>query len=154
MSINPINSISQDNQEQNQAEAANNEKLPSEILLLIFSHLETKDLARCRVVCRKWQAVASDDSFWRPFFAFPHLLSKNVNAFYACSLKEAGFQSLQLQGHTGWVGCLTVANGRVYSGSGDKTVRVWDVREDLRPKREKTSDFPPSVDNRLSTLKL
>ena len=29
-------------------------------------------------------------------------------------------------GHTGWVNCLTVHGGKLYSGSNDKTIKVWD----------------------------
>ena len=33
-----------------------------------------------------------------------------------------------LEGHTGWVKCVAaLSDGRVVSGSMDKTLRVWDV---------------------------
>lgn len=41
------------------------------------------------------------------------------------------------QGHTGWVYCLEVHNGRLYSGGDDKSIKIWDIKstkllEDLR----------------------
>jgi WD40 repeat protein len=32
---------------------------------------------------------------------------------------------LVLSGHTDWVRCLLVCNGRLWSGSDDKTIRIW-----------------------------
>ena len=32
-----------------------------------------------------------------------------------------------LRGHTGWVICLTVIGNKLYSGSYDSTIRVWDT---------------------------
>ncbi|UZJ51078.1 hypothetical protein CBS101457_000398 [Exobasidium rhododendri] len=39
--------------------------LPTEIVLLIFSHLNPPSLARCQRVCRKWNKLAKEDDVWR-----------------------------------------------------------------------------------------
>ena len=31
------------------------------------------------------------------------------------------------QGHEGWVYCLDVFEGRLYSGGDDRTVKIWDI---------------------------
>jgi WD40 repeat protein len=45
---------------------------------------------------------------------------------------EAGKLALTLSGHTGLVTCLALAadGKRLYSGSADRTVRVWDFGGD------------------------
>jgi len=40
------------------------EKLPSEIVHLVFTHLRKPELARAALVCRKWAAVAADPRLW------------------------------------------------------------------------------------------
>ena len=32
----------------------------------------------------------------------------------------------EYEGHTDWVNCLTINDGKLYSGSADKTIKVWD----------------------------
>ena len=39
----------------------------------------------------------------------------------------SGTQIATLQGHTGWMGCLIVHNNILYSGSGDRTIRAWNL---------------------------
>jgi WD40 repeat protein len=31
-------------------------------------------------------------------------------------------------GHKGWVLCLVINNGRLFSASDDRTIRVWDIQ--------------------------
>ena len=40
------------------------QKLPSEIVHLVFTHLRKPELARAALVCRKWAAVAADPRLW------------------------------------------------------------------------------------------
>lgn len=47
------------------------ESLPTEIMLMVFSYLEPKDLGRCSQVSRVWKALAADESLWKaPAAAF------------------------------------------------------------------------------------
>ena len=40
-------------------------KFPDNVLLLVFSHLDTTSLIRASKVCKKWYALAKDGSLWR-----------------------------------------------------------------------------------------
>ncbi|VDP32343.1 unnamed protein product [Soboliphyme baturini] len=42
-----------------------NRKLPKELLLKIFSHLDVLSLCRCAQVCRAWNLLALDGSNWQ-----------------------------------------------------------------------------------------
>ena len=46
------------------------QKLPSELLQHVFSHLLKRDLAHAALVCRKWGGVAADPRLWNRF-TFP-----------------------------------------------------------------------------------
>jgi WD40 repeat protein len=46
----------------------------------------------------------------------------NILGWSAMDKKRNG---VCLQGHTDWVRCLLVCNGRLWSGSDDKTIRMW-----------------------------
>jgi hypothetical protein len=40
------------------------DKLPNEILMKICSHLKFKDLLKSARVCRKWNKIVNDPTFW------------------------------------------------------------------------------------------
>ena len=42
-----------------------NQGLPTEILMTIFSYLDPRDLCRVSQVCLAWNTVAMDHQFWR-----------------------------------------------------------------------------------------
>merc|ERR1711907_658003 len=42
-------------------------------------------------------------------------------------ITPSGIQLYTLRGHTSYVYCLTVVGDKVYSGSDDETIRVWDT---------------------------
>ena len=46
------------------------QRLPSELLQHVFSHLLKTDLAHAALVCRKWAGVAADPRLWNRF-TFP-----------------------------------------------------------------------------------
>jgi hypothetical protein len=41
--------------------------LPDEVLIEVLSFIEPKDMARCQMVCRRWNAVSLDESLWQRF---------------------------------------------------------------------------------------
>merc|ERR550534_2093954 len=43
------------------------ERLPSELLHHVFSHLLKPDLAHAALVCRKWAGVVADPRLWNRF---------------------------------------------------------------------------------------
>lgn len=42
------------------------DSLPDELILLIFSYLDVKELSNIAVICKKWNYLSSTDSLWRP----------------------------------------------------------------------------------------
>ncbi|AVD69356.1 ORF019 [Saltwater crocodilepox virus] len=44
------------------------ERLPEEVLSMIFDRLGVEDLLVCRAVCRRWMAAADRDRHWRRVF--------------------------------------------------------------------------------------
>ena len=102
-------------------------RIPDELLLMILRYLKPQGLANCRVVCRRWDRVAGDNTLWRPHFIFPKSLGRKVNALAACRLKSSAMRANVLRGHTNWVSCVAVAEGRIISGSDDHTLRIWDL---------------------------
>nr|XP_039263451.1 F-box only protein 15-like [Styela clava] len=42
--------------------------LPNELLFKVFKYLDVKSLLSCASVCKRWQEIADDDSFWKVFY--------------------------------------------------------------------------------------
>ena len=45
-------------------------RMPDELLVMIFKYLKPQDLVNCRAVCRRWHRVAGDNTLWRQHFIF------------------------------------------------------------------------------------
>lgn len=41
--------------------------LPDEVLFEVLAYLEPKDLGRCMLVCRRWNAIADEERLWKKF---------------------------------------------------------------------------------------
>ena len=54
------------------------------------------------------------------------ILGKELSAFDRLSEPQEKTNERALQGHTDDVTCLTYVDGKLYSGSADGTVRIWD----------------------------
>ena len=61
------------------------QKLPSEIVHLVFTHLRKPELARAALVCRKWAEVAADPRLWDAL-GFP----LNVTCRYCSDIARLG----------------------------------------------------------------
>ena len=61
------------------------QKLPSEIVHLVFTHLRKPELARAALVCRKWAEVAADPRLWDTL-RFP----LNVTCRYCSDIARLG----------------------------------------------------------------
>jgi WD40 repeat protein len=94
---------------------------PDELMLMVLERLSSAPLwsGACERVCQRWARLMENASIVR--------LKRNRRwAAY-----EAGvIKPRRLEGHTGAVWTLAVGlDGKVYSGSGDKTIMVWSGRE-------------------------
>jgi hypothetical protein len=41
--------------------------LPDEVLFIVLTFLEPKDLGKCQFVCRRWNAISLEESLWKRF---------------------------------------------------------------------------------------
>ena len=118
--------------------------VPQEIMLQIFSNLSAPDASKASRVCREWNLLLNDNDLWKIFFNRDFKprgdSSKVENAqkdYKACyilgsNLTNGVCAQHVLRGHTGKVECLAYANEFLFSGSQDKTIRVWHNRTLIR----------------------
>jgi hypothetical protein len=93
------------------------ESLPDELILMIMLMLPFVTLwgGVCERVCRRWERLME---------SAPIVLRKREERWAA--YEEGLIRPSMLSGHTGTVPALAVGlDGKVYSGSTDKTIRVW-----------------------------
>jgi WD40 repeat protein len=91
--------------------------LPDELLILILLLVpfETLWTGRCAGVCRRWRAVAESGPVQR---------RKRKGKWEAYA--KGWIQPRRLEGHTKGITCLAAGlGGTIYSGSVDRTMRVW-----------------------------
>ncbi|KAF2073817.1 hypothetical protein CYY_004875 [Polysphondylium violaceum] len=122
--------------------------LPVEIVVEIVGNLSYKDVLNVSLVCTEWFYLAQEEILWRSvyqtyFVYHPNrelALSKPQNhsdqhwreIFKEHHFREAKwsgdrYQESHLIGHTGTVWALHMDAERVYTGSFDKTAKVWDI---------------------------
>jgi WD40 repeat protein len=93
------------------------ESLPDELIVMIVLMLPFATLwsGACKRVCRRWNRLME---------SAPIVRRKREGRWAAY---EAGvLKPQQLEGHAGYVWALAIGlDGKVYSGSRDKTIRVW-----------------------------
>ena len=65
---------------------------------------------------------------------------------FACSNFKTGHCLKTMQGHTGWVWSLQGVGYQVWSGSGDKTIRIWASEDVSQPRPNNTlSAVSPNI---------
>ena len=151
-------------------------RLPPELLEKIFTLLKASDLAKFLSISCSWNRAAQDTNAWsilfrRDFrFAYHRLLSivqalpafqqkeiKWPRAYAECSLNnELWCQQQVLNGHTERVTHLTsLADGRIATGSWDKTVRIWSLKGEetivLKGHTDSVHCLAPLADGRIAT---
>jgi WD40 repeat protein len=108
----------------------------------ILMNLGFKDISTFSLVCRKLNYITSQDDLWKKLYnryLLPRNLSmdcsrgfynacKNYSAFDLNFRKQGVFSTNVFLGHGGRVNSLTVANGQLFSGSDDHTIRMWDIK--------------------------
>jgi WD40 repeat protein len=116
--------------------------LPSEILLLVASYLDTPSLGRILVTSRLFRAILSQDSLWslRCLWKWgPRKHTRHCRDLTECwkkrfdrveladlAMKQGRARPTDYSGHVGTVTCLQLlSGGRVISGSDDGSMLLW-----------------------------
>jgi len=111
--------------------------LPDEVVIQILNHLNVGELATCGLVCRQLSELSQDNFLWKDLFKsmFPSCNPSGIADFRkACqdqllyrNMTNGVYASQTLTGHKDVIRSLVVADGKLFSGSGDKTIMVWDI---------------------------
>jgi hypothetical protein len=93
------------------------ESLPDELIVMIMLMLPFATLwsGACKRVCRRWNQLME---------SAPIVRRKREGRWAA--YEEGVITPQEIEGHTGYVWALAIGlDGKVYSGSEDKAIRVW-----------------------------
>ncbi|CDR33726.1 F-box/WD repeat-containing protein [Criblamydia sequanensis] len=119
--------------------------LPDEILLHIFSSLGLEALANSSLTCKRWNALSFDPFVIRNIFfkLMPQTAERYKNRgldakdkdFFLSSLKSnarIGSSKIQplnrlLIKSVDRINCWQIVDGKVFGGSYDGTIRIWDI---------------------------
>ncbi len=111
-------------------------QIPQEIASQILKHLHAPDIKTWPLVCRQWNKMLKDDDVWRILFdhRFPSVNPSRIKNFQSAyqglysNLTKGVYASHTLEGHEDPVYCLAIFDGKLFSGSWDRTVKVWDLK--------------------------
>ncbi len=111
-------------------------RMPQDIITQIFSHLPCQDIARSPLFCRQFNKMLKDNDVWRILFyhRFPSVTPSRIknfrNAYQGLhSNPTKGVYALHtFTGHGNSVCCVAVFDGKLFSGSYDDTIKVWDLK--------------------------
>lgn len=131
--------------------------LPTEIVTLVFSHLDASSLKACRNVNKSWAALAVDDLIWKGQYlqqfekqvyvepapiqiggagtGRPNKPMQQWELMYDARKRlnqnwakgDEGGKAVYLSGHTDSVYCVQFDEEKIITGSRDRTIRVWDI---------------------------
>ncbi len=112
--------------------------LPRELIIGIFANLNIHDLRGCKLLSKECTQLSQSNSLWEPLLMarFPHMDSRKVENFHdtykklhilRSNLANGLCASEKLSGHHDAVTSLTTINGKLFSSSKDKTLKVWDL---------------------------
>ncbi len=112
--------------------------LPDEVMIHIFSGLNAQELTTCSSVCKEWRELSQDNVLWKRLFnsIFPTCNSAGIENFKKAyhdqlalysNFANGVYASHTLTGHADGVNSLAVADGKLFSGSSDGTIKVWDL---------------------------
>jgi WD40 repeat protein len=111
-------------------------QMPQDILTQILNYLPGQEIVESALVCRQWNQKLKDNDVWRVLF-YHRFSSVNTtpiqnfrNAYRAIysNLTKGVYASDTFQGHRGTIYCLAIFDGKLFSGSDDKTIKVWDLK--------------------------
>ncbi len=111
-------------------------QMPLEIVTRIFTYLRGEEIAKSAPVCRQWNQMLKDDDLWGTLFSnrFPTVNSSRIKNFKSAyqsldsNLRKGVYASATLKGHGHWVYSLAAFDGKLFSGSLEMTIKVWDLK--------------------------
>lgn len=131
--------------------------LPTEIVTLIFSHLDPQSLKACRNVSKSWAPLTKDSLLWRgqylqqyqkqnyvspapiqiggvgtglpkqPLQQWERMFNARRKIDKNWARGDQGGKGVYLAGHTDSVYCVQFDEHKIITGSRDRTIRVWDI---------------------------
>jgi len=125
--------------------------LPNEVILHIFSYLGAPHLCRITMrTCALFCAIALDESLWQPLY-FDNWGDHRVLAGGVEEHEKINWRGLfrrqsrvesnwwnrgrhsvhTFEGHKGAVRCLQFSGSTLLTGSADKTIKMWDLTDDV-----------------------
>jgi len=119
-------------------------QLPEEIIIGILFQLSPKDVSRSARSCHWLHSVANDNYVWREFahqlspFCNPEKYNRNWKLCYIGMKKRqrgwdegrAGdFEVTTMRGHEDFISCFSFYKSKIFSGSADRTVRIWNSQK-------------------------
>ncbi|KAI5205686.1 WD40 repeat-like protein [Aureobasidium subglaciale] len=133
------------------------EALPTEIVALILSHLDSDSLKSAQRVAKSWSRIAKDPLIWRAQYlqqyekqtyvspapiqiggigtGIPNQPMQHWELMHDARKRidknwtrgDQGGKGIYLAGHTDSVYCVQFDEQKIITGSRDRTIRVWDI---------------------------
>ncbi len=111
-------------------------QMPQDIVTKILAHLPGQEIGTSALVCRHWNQTLKDDDVWRRLFynRFPSVDTsliqnfRNAHQDIYSNLTQGVYASHTLTGHGSLVCSLAIWDGKLFSGSYDNKIKVWDLK--------------------------
>lgn len=112
--------------------------LPVELITKILMGLNRKNILSCGLICKSLNQLTKKDVIWEKLFnrCFPHLHSNEINNFHEgykdCQVfdtncAKGAYTTNGMYGHAHEVISLFISEGKLFSGSGDNSIKIWDL---------------------------
>lgn len=129
--------------------------LPSELVAMVFAHLDASSLVRAERVNKSWHSLASSSPVWKEVFNTKYgvrqhttpppiqmgglgvgskvVPSNGWKKMYKARMtidlrwKAGNASAIYFNGHTDSVYCCQFDETKIITGSRDRTIRVWDL---------------------------
>ena len=110
-------------------------ELPLELVIEILTRLNGEDNRACRLLCKQWNQILNREDVWQSLFEkhFPDINSEKIKNFQEAyklylNLTNGVCTSRTLEGHHSGIKSIVTFDGGFVSGSGDKTIKIWDLK--------------------------
>ncbi len=109
--------------------------MPQDIVTQILTYLHAQEIGTSSLICRQLNQKLKDDDVWRILFdhRFPTINPRTIENFQSAykrlhsNPKKGVYASDTFRGHRGAVRSLAAFDGKLFSGSSDGTIKVWEL---------------------------